>query len=88
MIDARSAEEYALNHAKGAVNINPGAANADEAINALQKDQPVFIYSIGTGRSGQLARDLRKKGFREVYELKGGIANWVGGGEKYFTTAI
>lgn len=87
IIDARSADEFALNHINGAVNFNLQTEDYANRVLSLNKNEPVFIYSIGTGRSGQLAKDLRSKGFKEVYDLQGGIANWVGGGKPYYTSA-
>lgn len=87
LIDARSAEEFAQNHIEGAVNINALLTDLESRIQALDKQKPVFIYSIAAGRSGALAKDLRSKGFIEVYDLAGGIANWIGSGKPYFSTA-
>ena len=87
IIDARSADEFALNHIKGAINFNLQTEGYETMVLSLLNNEPVFIYSIGTGRSGQLAKDLRDKGFKEVFELKGGIANWIGGGKPYYTSA-
>ena len=87
VIDARSADEFSLNHIIGAINFNLQTEDYANRVQSLNKNEPVFIYSIGTGRSGQLAKDLRSKGFKEVYDLRGGIANWVGGGNPYYTSA-
>jgi thiol-disulfide isomerase/thioredoxin len=34
-----------------------------------------------------LAKELKSKGFSEVYNLEGGIANWVGSRRPYYTSA-
>lgn len=86
IIDARSAEEFALNHINGAVNLNVQTPGYEKLLQGFDQRQPVFVYSIATGRSGQLAKELRSKGFAEVYDLKGGIANWIGGGKPYYTS--
>ncbi len=87
IIDARSQEEFALNHLNGAVNFNLQSEDYDAFVQALDKTKPVFVYSINTFRSGQLGADLIKKGFTSIYNLEGGIANWIGGGLPYYTTA-
>jgi thiol-disulfide isomerase/thioredoxin/rhodanese-related sulfurtransferase len=87
IIDARGPEEFALNHIIGAVNFNLESKDYAKRIAALDKSKPVFTYSIGAGRSVWLADDLLKKGFKEVYSLEGGIANWIGGGKPYFTNS-
>lgn len=87
IIDARSAEEFALNHIEGALNFSTQSPDYDKRVEALDKSRPVFTYSIGNGRSGVLAKDLVTKGFNEVYELLSGIGAWVGNGQPIFTTA-
>lgn len=85
IIDARSPEEYALNHIEGALNFNLQTENYAKYVAALNQSKPVFIYSIGAGRSGQLAKELLKNGFSDVHDLEGGIAAWIGGGKPYYT---
>ncbi|PTR01472.1 rhodanese-related sulfurtransferase [Mucilaginibacter yixingensis] len=80
ILDARSAEEYAQNHIKGAVSFDAKAAGYAQQLAALSKDKPTFVYSIANGRSSVLSAELREKGFKQVYELPGGLANWVGSG--------
>nr|WP_293839667.1 rhodanese-like domain-containing protein [uncultured Arsenicibacter sp.] len=87
LIDARSAEEFALNHIPDAVNINLQTPGYAQLINGLNKANPVFVYSIANGRSVALAGDLRSRGFREVYVLDGGIGAWTGSGQTLITTA-
>ncbi|MGZ3750917.1 MAG: thioredoxin domain-containing protein [Mucilaginibacter sp.] len=81
IIDARSAEEFAQIHLKNAIFLDTDPAKAASQLNALNKQKPVFVYAIGNLRSGILAKQLRVKGFSEVYEIPGGIANWVGSGK-------
>lgn len=87
IIDARGAEEFTLNHIIGAVNFNLESKDYEKQVAKLDKTKPVFTYSIGAGRSVWLADDLLKKGFKEVYSLEGGIANWIGGGKPYFANS-
>lgn len=84
IIDARSAEEFAINHINGAVNFNLESANYAKSVAQLDKSKPVFIYSIRAGRSGQLANELLKNGFSVVHDLDGGIGAWIGGGKPYY----
>lgn len=84
IIDARSPEEFAINHINGAVNFNLETVNYAQYVAKLDKSKPVFIYSIGAGRSGQLANELLKNGFSEVHDLEGGIAAWIGSGKPIF----
>ena len=85
IIDARSPEEYALNHIEGSVNFNLQTQNYTQLVAELDKSKPVFIYSIGAGRSGELSKELLKSNFSEVHDLAGGIAAWIGGGKPFYT---
>lgn len=87
IIDARGPDEFALNHIIGAVNFNLESKDYAKQVAKLDKTKPVFIYSIGAGRSVQLQNELLKNGFAEAYSLEGGIANWIGGGKPYFTNS-
>lgn len=85
IIDARGPEEFALNHINGALNFNLETENYAKYTAALDKSKPVLIYSIGAGRSGQLAKELLKNGFSDVHDLEGGIAAWIGSGKPFYT---
>ncbi|WP_134088838.1 thioredoxin domain-containing protein [Olivibacter sp. XZL3] len=85
ILDARSEEEYRQNHVKGAVNV----ANEKQFTalsQQLAKNKPVFVYSIGNGRSGVLAAKLHRQGFKEVYEFPGGLSKWIGQGKPVEST--
>jgi rhodanese-related sulfurtransferase len=85
IIDARSPEEFALNHIEGSVNFNLQTENYAKYVAVLDQSKPVFIYSIGAGRSNALAKELLKSGFSEAHDLEGGIAAWIGGGKPFYT---
>jgi rhodanese-related sulfurtransferase len=87
VLDARSPQEFAINHIENAINVNLRDSVATEAlISRLNPAYPSFTYSINNGRSAALAAKLTAKGFSHVYELPGGLANWVGAGYKLKTT--
>ena len=83
IIDARGADEFALNHIESAVNFNTKSEDFEKQVTALNPSEPVFIYSIAAYRSGLLSTELSKRGFTEVYILEGGIASWIGGGKPF-----
>jgi len=86
IIDARSPEEFSLNHISNALNFNVQTNGYATLVQALDKSRPVFIYAISTGRSSVLAHDLKSRGFAEAYDLEGGSANWIGSGQPYYTS--
>ncbi|GAB3911962.1 hypothetical protein GCM10028803_54450 [Larkinella knui] len=87
ILDARSQEEYAQNHLKGAISFSvANEADFQKQIKSLNKQNPVFIYSIANGRSGILAKQLRENGFIDVTELPGGLSKWIGSGRSVEST--
>jgi rhodanese-related sulfurtransferase len=86
ILDARAAEEFAQNHIKGATNVDAKAADYLQKLDGLDKAKPTFVYSIANGRSAVLSRELRAKGFKDVEELPGGLANWIGSGYPIIST--
>lgn len=87
IIDARGSEEFSTNHINGAVNFNLESKDYAQQVAALDKSRPVFIYSIGAGRSVWLADELLKNGFKEAYSLQGGIAAWIGAGKPFYSNS-
>ena len=86
LIDARTAEEYKLNHLKGAVQVDiTNEADLQKLIDKLDKKKPVFAYSINNGRSTTLVKKLKALNF-EAYDLPGGISKWVGMGRPVEST--
>lgn len=86
IIDVRSPEEYAINHVTNAVNVDLATPGYQQQFNAIAKTEPVFIYAINNGRTTKLANELLASGYTQVYELQGGIANWIGSGYAYYSS--
>jgi len=86
IIDLRTQKEFELNHVTGAVNIDLQGANDLAGLEKLDKTRPVFLYAIQHNRPDIVARQLRVKGYKEVYELRTGIAGWIAGGYPYYST--
>ncbi len=76
LIDVRTPGEFAGGHLKGALNMDWDNANFDKKVSALDKTKPVFVYCLSGGRSAYAAARMRSTGFKEVYELQGGIIDW------------
>lgn len=81
-IDVRSPEEYASGHIPSFQNINIAATGFKDKMAQLDKNKPVLLYCAVGGRSAQAAKILRDMGFKEVYDLKGGIRAWANAGLK------
>lgn len=76
LIDVRTAGEYAEGHLKDASNIDYRGNDFEEKIQKLDKSKPTFIYCLSGGRSGNASEKMKELGFKEVYDLKGGIMAW------------
>jgi rhodanese-related sulfurtransferase len=76
LIDVRSAGEYAGGHIAGAINVPLGTVQ-QWASTQSRLDRIVCICWSG-GRSRAAADDLVELGFRDVYNLLGGVSNWPG----------
>lgn len=76
IVDVRTPGEFAGGHIANALNYdwNSGNFESDEA--KLDKSKPVFVYCLSGGRSAAAAKKLRADGFKEVYELNGGMMKW------------
>ncbi|UKM64663.1 rhodanese-like domain-containing protein [Flavobacteriaceae bacterium GSB9] len=77
LIDVRTPKEYNELHIKGAVNFNFYDENFAEHLIALNKEKPVYVYCRSGKRSAQSVAELKKQGFTTIYDLQGGILNWM-----------
>jgi rhodanese-related sulfurtransferase len=76
LIDVREPDEYAAGHILGARNIP--LTQLRMRMKELRQDQPIYLYCQNTLRSGRAAQMLYRKGYRDLYQLKGGFKQWTG----------
>ncbi len=81
LVDVRTAGEYAEGHLANAVNMNVNREDYKEQFATLDKERPVFVYCLSGGRSADAVKIMRKMGFKEVYNLQGGILKWESAGK-------
>jgi rhodanese-related sulfurtransferase len=81
LLDVRTDGEYSEGHLNGATQIDFYRSDFQNEIAKLNKDVPVYIYCRSGGRSGQAAQMMKDMGFKEVYNLAGGIGAWQGSGK-------
>lgn len=77
LIDIRTPKEYAEGFIKNAKNINFYDDDFLSRMSTLDKSIPVYIYCRSGGRSGKAAIQLDEAGFTKVYDLEGGIKEWI-----------
>ncbi|KDE46538.1 hypothetical protein DI43_12375 [Geobacillus sp. CAMR12739] len=76
LIDVREPDEFAAGHILGARNIP--LTQLGMRMKELRKDQPIYLYCQNGLRSGRAAQMLYRKGYRDLYHLKGGFKTWTG----------
>lgn len=77
LLDVRTPGEYASGHIKGSLLANwNDTKEFERRTSFLDKNKPLYVYCLGGSRSALAAEKFRNEGFKEVYELKGGINAW------------
>lgn len=76
IIDVRTPEEFSKGHLQDALNIDWQNNHFEKEISGLDKSDPILVYCLSGGRSAAAANMMRNMGFKEVYEMEGGILNW------------
>lgn len=75
LLDVRSGAEVQEGALPNAQNIVYDDAFGDK-LGSLSKESPIFVYCAAGKRSEKAAEILKEKGFKEVYQLKGGLNAW------------
>jgi len=75
LLDVRQPKEYESEHLPGAKLIP--LPDLGPRIHELNAERPTIVYCAIGGRSRIAAQMLASKGFKEVYNLSGGIKAWV-----------
>ncbi len=76
LVDVRTDQEYKVSHLRDAQNICVTDSDFKEKVQGLDKNKPVYVYCKSGGRSGRAAKILQDMGFKEIYDLDGGITKW------------
>ncbi|AKS67043.1 rhodanese [Staphylococcus schleiferi] len=76
VIDLREKADYDYGHINGARNIPMTMFR--QRYQGLRKDQPIYLVDANGIASYRAARTLKKKGYKDLYMLKGGYKKWTG----------
>ncbi|GAB4253855.1 MAG: hypothetical protein Kow0079_09750 [Vicingaceae bacterium] len=82
-LDAREKKEFEVSHIKNTYWVGYNDFNF-KRINHLPKDKKIIVYCSVGYRSEKIAERLKKKGFKNVYNLYGGIFEWVNQGKPVY----
>ena len=73
VIDVRTPEEHNIKRIKNSININFYDEKFIDFFKIYDKDENILIYCRSGRRSLEAVKNLSKKGFKNIYDLKGGI---------------
>jgi len=79
LLDAREEEEFETSHLPGARLVGYDHFQM-EAVQDLPRDTTIVVYCSVGYRSERIAERLREAGYEKVYNLYGGIFEWVNQG--------
>jgi len=74
ILDVRSKEEFDSGHIEGAYLIP--VSELENRSQELPQDKPVIVYCMSGSRSTSAANILLEKGFKEIFNMTGGITEW------------
>lgn len=81
LLDVRTPEEYTSGHLPKAQLVDISRmASFKETLEKMDKDKPTIVYCAVGGRSSRAKNVLTEMGFKEVYNLSGGIMAWQSNG--------
>ncbi len=76
LIDVRSPEEFNSKHIENALNIDYNSTTFENSIGKLDKTKPTFVYCLSGGRSSSAVSKMHDLGFKELYNMEGGMMKW------------
>ena len=80
LLDTRSYREYEVSHIEGAIWVGYDEFDISK-LASISKDKKVVVYCSVGYRSGKIGEKLAKAGYSKVFNLWGGIFDWVNKGK-------
>ena len=77
LVDVRTHDEYNSGYIENSLNIDYLSNDFSENVEKLDKNIPIVLYCRSGRRSSLSANKLSKLGFKEIYNLEGGILDWI-----------
>ena len=75
-LDVREDQEFAKDHAQGAIHLGRGILERDIETLIPQKNAEIILYCGGGFRSALAAESLGRMGYTNVSSMAGGIKAW------------
>jgi rhodanese-related sulfurtransferase len=76
LVDVRTPNEFNTSHINKAINIDFENQSFISEIKKLDTFKTYFIYCRSGNRSGQVIAIMKNNGFKNIYELRGGISTY------------
>jgi rhodanese-related sulfurtransferase len=76
VLDVRPAADFAQGHIINALNIPMNGLNKQIGTLQKHKNKPILVTCRSGSQSSMACRQLRKEGFADVYNLRGGVMAW------------
>ena len=79
-LDVRTPGEFAEGYIEGARLIDFQSGNFENEIATLDKNATYAVYCRSGNRSGQAVKVMQDAGFTNVFNMNGGVIEWVNAG--------
>ncbi|MCU0832864.1 MAG: rhodanese-like domain-containing protein [Chromatiaceae bacterium] len=76
VVDVRPAADFAKGHIINATNLPMNGFKNQIGVLQKHKDKPILVNCRSGAQSAAACKELRKEGFAEVYNLRGGLLAW------------
>lgn len=76
ILDVRKSDDFLKEHITSAINIDFKSEDFSNKIDQLDKSKTYLVYCYGGFRSKNTMQLMEKKGFKKIYNMKGGIIKW------------
>ena len=76
LIDVRTPEEVERNHLAGAINVDYNSSDFKKKMAELDKTKTYMVYCGSGIRSGKSVNVMKDLGFKNIFNLDGGIKAW------------
>ena len=86
IIDVRTAGEFSDSRLKNAKNCDIYNNKFKEKLSKFDKNKKYLIYCQNGFRSRNALKIMKNLGFKETYELRGGITTWINGKKPVITS--
>jgi hydroxyacylglutathione hydrolase len=78
ILDVREKDKWHAGHIKGALHVYAG--HLEQHLDEIPKDRPIVVTCNAGNHASLAASILRREGYREIYNLLGGMTAWQNAG--------